>query len=342
MIRAVNWLGDAVMTTPALGVIRKSFPAARLTILANPVVAEMFSPHVWIDEVIVYDKKGIHAGFSGKLMLAAELKARHFDLAILLQNAFDAALITWLARIPLRIGYQSDGRGLLLTEAAVLTTASKSLHHVDYYLAMLEFFGIKDSDRKLSLTVTTQEDEAAAALLAEAGVGKDDFLLGINPGASYGAAKRWYPERFAEVAKTLSSRWGAKVLVTGGGGEKAIAADIASLLEGRCLNMAGKTDVRMLMALLKRCDFLVTNDSGPMHIAAAFGVPLVAIFGPTDHMTTSPLSESAVVVRKETECAPCLLRECPTDHICMTAVMAEDVVSAALEVRQKFSRGQKT
>ena len=340
LVRAVNWLGDAVMTTPALGAIRASFPNAHITLLANPLVARMFTPHEAVDQVVVYDKQGVHAGLAGRLKLAAQLRGGGFDLAILLQNAFDAALIAWLARIPRRIGYKSDGRGLLLTRGVAVTAAARQLHHVDYYLTMLAACGITGGERKLRLTVTPQEEEAAAVLLADAGVAAGDFLLAINPGAAYGAAKRWYPERFAEVAQALSARWGAKVLITGGPGERAIAGDIAAALGGNCLNMAGRTDVRMLMALLKRCDFLVTNDSGPMHIAAAFGVPLVAIFGSTDHTTTSPFSGRAVVVRKETDCAPCLLRECPTDHRCMTAVTASDVVAAALELRQSLPGGQ--
>ena len=137
LVRAVNWLGDAVMTTPALGAIRASFPNAHITLLANPLVARMFTPHEAVDQVVVYDKQGVHAGLAGRLKLAAQLRGGGFDLAILLQNAFDAALIAWLARIPRRIGYKSDGRGLLLTRGVAVTAAARQLHHVDYYLTML-------------------------------------------------------------------------------------------------------------------------------------------------------------------------------------------------------------
>jgi heptosyltransferase-2 len=333
LIRAVNWLGDAVMTTPAIGAIRTSFPSARITLLATPLVAELFSPHKDIDEVILYDKKGLHAGLAGRFRLARELKKRRFDMAILLQNALDAALIARLAGIPVRIGYRTDGRGLLLTHGCPVTDETRRLHHVEYYLNMLSHFGIVAQSKGLSLTVTEEEERGAAELLREGGIGPGDFLLGINPGATYGSAKRWYPERFAAVADELCGRWNGKTVITGGPDERGIVDEISAAAKVKCLNLAGRTSVRQLMALIKRCNIFISNDSGPMHIAAALNVPLVAIFGPTDHTATSPFSDRALVVRRDAECAPCLLRECPTDHRCMKAVTVEDVVNAASELR---------
>jgi len=332
LIREVNWLGDAVMTTAAISAIRNTFPVARITLLATPLVAELFSPHIYIDEVIFYDKKGCHAGFTGRLRLARELKKRRFDMAILLQNALDAALIAWLARIPVRIGYRTDGRGPLLSHGCPVNDEARSLHHVEYYIKMLSHFGIVAKSKDLSLTVTGDEEREAAELLLEAGIGPNDFLLGLNPGATYGSAKRWYPERFAVVADELCGRWNGKAVITGGLAERGIADEISAAIKVKCLNLAGQTSVRQLMAFIKRCNFFISNDSGPMHIAAAFNVPLVAIFGPTDHTTTSPSSNRAMVVRQETACAPCLLRECPTDHRCMREVDAKDVIDAALKL----------
>ena len=331
LIRAVNWVGDAVMTTPALGAIRNYFPDARITMLANPLVAELFRPHPWVDEVMIYDRKGRHAGIGGRLKMAAELKAHHFDLAILLQNALDAAFLVRLARIPRRTGYRTDGRGLLLTHGVTVAEQVKKLHHVEYYLAMLAEAGIPAAERRQFLYVSKEEEYSMACRLAAAKIGSGDFLLGINPGAAYGSAKRWYPERFARVADELALRWGCKVVITGGPEEIGIAADIEKAMQQPVVNMAGRTSVRELMALIKRCNFFVTNDSGPMHVAAAFDVPLVAIFGPTDHTTTSPLSAYSVIVRQETDCAPCLKRECSTDHRCMAGVTAQDVIEGAKE-----------
>ena len=174
-----------------------------------------------------------------------------------------------------------------------------------------------------------------AKLLADSGIGPDDFVLGINPGATYGSAKRWYPERFAVVARELGLSWRAKVVITGGPTEAGMAGEIAATMDGACLNMAGKTDVRQLMALIKRCNFFITNDSGPMHIAAAFGVPLVAVFGSTDSSATYPLAKHAVVVRQAVDCSPCMKRECPTDHRCMTAVTPEMVLEAAERLKER-------
>jgi heptosyltransferase-2 len=165
-------------------------------------------------------------------------------------------------------------------------------------------------------------------------------VLGINPGASYGSAKRWYPERFAGVASHLATEWSAKVIIFGGPGETEIAADIEKDLKGTAINLAGKTSMRELMALIKRCNFFITNDSGPMHIAAAFDVPLVAIFGSTDHTGTSPYSKNAVVVRSDVECAPCKLRECPTDHKCMTSVTEDAVITAATGLLNRLRHGE--
>jgi heptosyltransferase II len=338
LIRAVNWVGDAVMTTPAIGAVRESFPRAEITLLASPLVSQLFSPHQWVDRVITFDRNGVHKGITGRFRLAAQLRKQAFDAAVVLPNSFDSALIPWLAGIPVRLGKSGDGRGFMLTGSYRADDQKPAVHEVEYYLDLVNHFGITGQARVPLLTITPAEDQVAAVRLAEQGITADDFIIGINPGAAFGSAKRWYPERFAEVAGRLAAAWNAKVVIFGGPGETDIADGIEQQLSGPCCNLAGKTNLRELMALIKRCNFLVTNDSGPMHIAAACGVPLVAIFGSTDHAGTSPYTDMAVIVRKEVECAPCKLRECPTDHRCMTAVSADDVVQAALQLREKTTR----
>jgi heptosyltransferase-2 len=326
LVRMPNWIGDAVMATPALMAIRQAFPAARLTVVANPLVAELFSFHPGCDQVIVFDKLGKHRGLPGFLRFCRELRRERCDFAVLLQNAFEAAVMALLAGIPRRAGYRTDGRGLLLTAAVPAVDKKHGLHHVDYYLRMLRQLGMSADDRRLLLALTPGEERRAVELL-----GSGEWVV-INPGASYGAAKRWVPERFAVVADGLAAEYGVKVVLTGGPGEAEIGADIVRAMHGEALNLIGRTSVRELMAVLARCRLLVTNDSGPMHVAAAFGVPVVAVFGPTDHTTTSPLVEACRIVRSEVECAPCMLRECPTDHRCMTRVTADDVLAAAREL----------
>jgi heptosyltransferase-2 len=205
---------------------------------------------------------------------------------------------------------------------------------VEYYTLLVKHFGITGTATAPYLTITATETIDAATLLAKHSITADSFVLGINPGASYGSAKRWYPDRFAKVASRLSEKWNARVLIFGGSGETDIAAEIEQQMNGNAVNLSGKTTVRELMALINRCNFFITNDSGPMHIAAAFGVPLVAIFGSTDHKTTSPYTDKAVIVRKVTDCAPCKLRKCPTEHQCMTAITPDDVVQASINLLQ--------
>lgn len=329
LIRAVNWVGDAVMTTPAVSAVRESFPAAEITLLANPLVAQLFSPHNGVDRVVTFDRAGRHRGIAGRFRLAAELRRRKFDLAVILPNSFDSALVPFLAGIPVRLGKPADGRGFLLTCRCTPPCPGGKCHEVVYYLDLLRCFGICGSETVPRLTVTPDEMQAAAELLAVHGIQAGEAVIGINPGAAYGSAKRWYPDRFAEVARRLAQELSARVVLFGGPGETDIAGEIERNLQGRCLNLAGKTSLRQLMALIQRCVFFVSNDSGPMHIAAALGIPLVAIFGSTDHTSTSPYSDRAVIVRKDIDCAPCKLRECPTDHRCMTAVTADDVLDAA-------------
>jgi heptosyltransferase-2 len=333
LVRAVNWLGDAVMTTPAIGTIRECFPVAKITLLATPLVAEMFTPHPWVDEVLVYERKGRHKGLAGRLKLASELAGRNFDLAVLLPNSLDAALIAWLARIPCRLGYATDGRSLLLTHSAPLAARPLTAHQTVYYTSLLNCFGIGAAPKQQLLATTAAEDAALSALFSSAGIDGSGLIIGINPGATYGSAKRWYPDRFAAVADELARRWGAAIVVVGNPDEAAIGAEITGMMAERAVNLAGKTSVRELMAVIKRCSLFITNDSGPMHIAAAFGVPLVAVFGPTDSQTTYPLADTAIVVRQPVDCAPCMKRVCPTDHRCMTAVVAADVLAAAEQLK---------
>jgi heptosyltransferase-2 len=333
LVRATNWLGDAVMTTPALAAVREGFPDARIVLLARPLVAEMFRHHPDVDEVMIYERPGRHEGALGRLRLAGELRRRRFDGALLLQNAFDAALIAFLGRIPERAGYPTDGRRFLLTLPVPLTPGILERHEVEYYLCLLDGLGIpRPVPVALKLTVTEEEREAMAARLASLGIARGAPIVTINPGAAYGSAKRWYPDRFAAVAEALSAEWNARVVVVGSTAEAPLAGEIEAAMRPPPVNLAGKTTVRELMALLSLSSFLVTNDSGPMHIGAALGVPLVAIFGPTDWRRTSPWSPLAKVVRVDIDCSPCRLRVCDRGHECMLGVTPGMVVDAARQL----------
>jgi len=322
MVRTTNWIGDAVMTTPGLMAIRETFPDARISLVANPLVAQLFEFHPDCDEVIVYDRKGRHAGLVGFLRFIALLRGRRFDCAILFQNAIEAAVMAFLAGVPKRVGYITDGRRLLLNHPAPIGDAELALHHTDYYLNMLAQFGIKSVLKQQRLALRPAEIHWAAEQLP-----RGRFAV-INPGAAYGSAKRWIPERFAGVADQLASRYGLSIVLSGGPGEVEIGADIAKAMQSSHLNIIGKTSVRQMMAVLAASSLMITNDSGPMHVAAAFNIPVVAVFGPTDHTTTSPWGTRSQIVRHPVECSPCMLRQCPIDHRCMQRVTVEDVMSA--------------
>ncbi|MGV8073080.1 MAG: lipopolysaccharide heptosyltransferase II [Syntrophobacteraceae bacterium] len=323
LIRSTNWIGDAVMTTPAMGAVRAAYPHAEIVVAANPAVSELFAHHPYCDRVLIFDKRGAHRGLSGFFGFCRDLRMEKFDLAVLFQNAIEAAVMAFFARIPQRAGYRTDGRGFLLTHGVRIGKAERRMHHTDYYLVMLRKLGIGTENGELKLYCRPEEIVEARCLL-----GEDRRWVAINPGAAYGSAKRWFPERFAEVADAVSKDLDARIVLIGGSGETEIGAAIESAMRDKPLNLIGKTSVRLLMAVISQSFLMITNDSGPMHVAAAFDIPIVALFGPTDHTTTSPRSRCVEIVRKDVECAPCLKRFCPTDHRCMKGISVKDVVDA--------------
>ncbi len=335
LVRAPNWIGDAVMCEPAVGALRSLFPEAELTMLAKPAIAELFIAHPRLHAVLVYDDKGTHAGISGKWALAGMLRRHRFDLAVLFQNAFEAAFLAWLAGIPRRYGYATDGRVLFLTEPVAVPNDPVPVHQVEYYWNLLRPLGMTGRATLPTLLVSAEEDRMMGVRLASAGIDSSDLMIGINPGSTYGSAKRWLSDRFAEVAKRLVRRLEQSesahvaVVILGAKGEELLGEAIAAQLGGRSIVLSGATTIRELMAVVKRCRLLITNDTGPMHIAAACGVPVVAVFGPTDWRTTSPYGQERSIVREAVDCAPCFLRECPIDHRCMTRIPIDRVYKAA-------------
>jgi heptosyltransferase-2 len=336
LVRGPNWLGDAVMCEPALRGLRRLFPDAQIALLVKPAVADLFTGHPALTRVLIYDSKGRHAGFFGKWALAEQLRRQSFDLAVLFQNAFEAAFLTFLAGVPRRYGYATDGRSLLLSNPVAVPDRSALTHQVRYYWDLLKPLGLTGDPPAPELVVSPEEEQAMAGRLAQGGFTANDVVVGINPGSTYGGAKRWLPERYAEATERLcrtlreSRNQQVGVVIFGAKGEERLGQDIAARLSSPSLVLSGATTIRELMAALKRCAMLLTNDTGPMHIASAFQVPLVAIFGPTDWHTTSPFGSAHAIVRQPVDCAPCLLRECPIDHRCMTRVTVDQVYEAGL------------
>jgi len=337
LVRGPNWIGDAVMSEPALAALRELFPTAEITLLVKPAIAELMRGHPALQRILVYEDPGRHAGITGKWTLAGTLRRLRFDLAILFQNAFEAALVTFLAGIPRRYGYATDGRRFLLSDPIAVPERMKIGHQVQYYLDMLRPLGSERPAGSPRLFLSHEEEQAMDQRLAEAGVHESDLLLGLNPGSTYGSAKRWLPERFAETADRLSQEQGmqsgrrVRVVIVGARWEEALGRAIADRMQVKPIQLSGRTTMRELMAVIKRCDLFLTNDTGPMHLAASFGVPVVALFGPTDSRTTSPFGSGHTIVRHPVECAPCLLRECPIDHRCMTRISVDEVYGAAVK-----------
>ncbi len=300
------------MCLPALRAIRGRFPRAHISILAKPAVADIYARESTVDDVIRYQAKPIQ--------IARDLRARGFDCAILLQNAFEAAWIAWLARIPNRIGYSRDARAILLTRAVPLPKRGEIPRHERfYYLELLRRAGLIDS---LPDSPFIRLEHAAAPPAR---------IIGVSPGAAYGNAKRWFPERFAEAAGKLATARGASIALFGSAGERSVCEQIAALLNRHnVVNHAGQTTLAQFIDLAAACELFLTNDSGAMHIASALGVPTVAVFGATDDLATGPTGPLARVVREPVLCSPCLLRECPIDHRCMSHVSADQVVKEAL------------
>ena len=335
LVRTTNWLGDAVMSIPALREIRGAFPAWEITLLARPWVADLYAREDFCDQILRYEHNDRHQGLLGKWRLAAQLRQTRFDCAILLQNAFDAALVAWLARIPRRIGYSRDARGPLLSDAIALPPKGHlPAHERFYYLELLRRAGLIEQ-----LPDSTDIRLSGAGRAAESGWEgwkrrklAAERWIGVSPGAAYGGAKRWAPERFAAAAAALASELNAAIAVFGSTAEAELCSRVAERAGPHAHNLAGTTSLAEFIDLAATCTVYLTNDSGPMHVAAALGVPTVAVFGATDHIATGPVSDRARVVREPVDCSPCLLRECPIDHRCMERVAASRVVEEALSL----------
>lgn len=329
LIRSTNWIGDVVMSMAALREVRRLYPQAHSAVFARHWVAGLFEGQGVVDEIIPFSDD--HCTLRWRQQL------RSFDAAILFQNAFEAGLLAFLSRIPKRIGYSTQGRGFLLTQKAQPRIKELKRHQVYYYLDLLFQTGVSKLDYvnspdfrpDISLTATTQSLQSSDRVLKEMGLDPDDCLIGINPGAFFGPAKRWHSDRYGALADLLAREKGAKVLLFGSEGEKPIAEEIETHMKERPFILAGRTDLPALMGTISRCRLFITNDSGPMHLAAALGVRQVAIFGSTDEIATGPFSDNAAVIHKHVDCSPCLLRECPKDFRCFDRITVDEVFETA-------------
>ena len=340
LIRATNWVGDAIISIPALEAVRTKWPQAEIAIFARPWVADLYHGQPFADRIISNASSARNPFAIEKF--ASALRREKFDCALLLQNAFSAAWLAWRSGIPERIGYARDGRSALLTRAIHVPQANEVLpHETYYYLELLKRAGWLTElpeIKEIKLQVSQAAAEKAEMALQSAGVRRNSLRIAIAPGAAFGSAKCWLPERFAAVADGLIDDFGADVILFGTASEIDVSQQISSQMRHRPVNVTGQTPIGELPALFSRCNLFIGNDSGAMHVAAAVGLPVVAVFGSTDPNGTAPVTTLRTLVRHPVHCSPCFLRECPIDHRCMVRIETADVSEAArrwLEVRQR-------
>jgi len=343
VVRGTNWVGDSVMTVPALRALRRVLPDAHITLAIRPGARGIFSEADFIDDVLIYDRRSALS----VLPQIREWKRRKFDLAVLFQNAFEAALIPFLAGVPVRLGYATDSRQALLTHPLALPDWRSSRHEVFYYLYVITpleqmLFGtstICEADPDASIQISESRKAEATDLLHAYGVGEGGPVVAICPGSINSRAKRWPAEAYAALADRLIDT-NRQVLLIGSKDEADVSQEVTSRMRNRPVVLTGKTSLDQITAVLSAVDLIVTNDTGPAHIGAALGCPTIVIFGPTNPLTTRPFSPAAEILRHPPDCAPCMLRDCPIDHRCMTAITVDEVFerSHALLKRSSFAK----
>ena len=315
-MRANNWIGDVVMISPAMKALRETYPSARIDVLVRSHVRDCFTDHPWVDGVVLHDPQGAHRGLRGLFRLAGELRRNQYDLAVLFVKAFGSALLARLAGIPRRIGYDTDRRGFLLTDPIHETAADRGIHHVDYFLKVAAAAGCDVSriPRRVYFPVDAASDVFADGFLGAARTDRFSFLAAFAVGASKGP-RAWHAERFAALAAGLASRHGAGVLVVGGPADRADARLILTAAGDAAVDATGRTTIRQMAALIKRCRVFVGNDSGPMHLASALDVPVLALFGPGSPAKTAPFMppDRFIAMTNDFQCSPCrqdFFKEC--------------------------------
>ena len=321
-----NWLGDLVMATPILKDLRRYFPRATITAMCQKPVHELLEKDPHINEIFSFDKLGKMSRHEERRGIVQKIQAGHYDMGILLTNSFSSAWLFQQGEVKNRIGFTGNWRRFLLTRA--IKNPKEEEHLVTTYKRLRIPLGIPISETEPLLYLDEEEKSHARKILERFNVPGNAKLIGIHPGAAYGEAKCWLPDRFREVAKRLIEKDpDTYVLFLGTGAQNELIKTICEGLPSRAVNMAGSTNIRQLMALISQVQVLLTNDSGPMHVASALGVKLVALFGSTNSVATGPYN-GGTIINKNVSCSPCYKRVCPIDFRCMKQITTEEVVNA--------------
>ncbi len=336
-----NWVGDAVMATPALRALRDHFPAARLIGVMKPYVAGVLEGARWLDDQILLDSRGPRT--HRWPAVAWRLRLQRPALAVLFSNTFRSALVARLAGARRRIGYRRHGRGWLLTEQLESVRDSRERLRpspvIDAYNRLAQLAGCGNPGYRMELFTTPTDEAAADAVWQQARLAEYPEVVCLNPGAAFGAAKHWSTEYFAQLAQELVDRRGSAVLVLCGPAERELARQVAVLANRPAVvSLADHAlSLGLTKACVRRADLLVTTDSGPRHFAAAFGRPVVTLFGPTHIPWTETYYARAIHLQKQVPCGPCQLRVCPLDHRCMTELTPAEVFAAASRLLERYS-----
>ncbi len=331
VVRGTNWVGDAVMTIPALRMLRRVFPASQITLHTRAWARGIFEDADFIDEILTFEQE--KSAFKTVLEQGKVLRMRKFDLAVLFPNSFESALAAKLGKVKSRIGYATDGRGFLLTDSLPIPVWKNQRHEVFYYLNIVAEIEKKiqganvvgDDKPRFDLAVSVERKTQARNILAKNGVDLSKKIVAFVAGSTNSRAKRWQTGSFAELNDQIQSELNAGVVLIGSKDELDVSNEVAAKSNIKPSILTGKTDLAEATAILSVCDLVISNDTGPAHIAAALGTKTLAIFGPTNPLTTRPFPENAEIIYKKVECSPCMLRVCPIDHRCMTRISVEEI-----------------
>ncbi len=338
IIRMPNWLGDLVMATPIIQDVKNAFPNARLTAMGLSPLCSLLQYNPHLDELFCFHKK--NGGFFRRAQegdVIDKLAEGKYDLGILLTHSFRSAWWFFMGGVKKRVGFSTFWRRPLLTHAVSFPEKIQEQHQILTYKHLIASLGIPISKTEPYIVLQKEEIERAREILLQAGYKKGMLVVGINAGAAYGPAKQWLPERFHEVALRLIKKMGACCIFFG---DDLVAPLVKSMCEGlpkEAINMAGKTKIRELASLIHECDLFLTNDSGPMHLASALGVFVVALFGSTSVCVTGP-GKKSIVLHKSAPCSPCFLRVCNRDFRCMKEIQVDEVMGAIAEALERIPR----
>ncbi|GAB4226719.1 MAG: lipopolysaccharide heptosyltransferase II [Chlamydiales bacterium] len=324
IIRMPNWIGDAVMATPILADVREKWPNARLTVMCQKSIGDILIHDPHVNEFFIFHKPSGWLHRQEYRDILSPLRIGEYDLGILLTNSFSSAWWFWRGKVKNRVGFATNCRSFLLNYPVPYPENKETQHLVYTYKELLKPLGITETKTSPQLYVTSEEKKEAEDLLSKFRITPSDRVIGINPGAAYGSAKCWPPDRFKEVTLKLLDDPLNHILFFGDRFGSPVVDDICRGMPDRVINLSGRTTLRELVALISLCTFFLTNDSGPMHIASALGIPLLAIFGSTSEVKTGPFNQGEVI-HKHVSCSPCYKRVCPIDFRCMNSITAEEV-----------------